>query len=148
MKFKIGDRVQCIAENEPCYGLKGTVVSIEYPYYGVKWDGFKGGHSCHDILKDKDNGTGWYVYGSSLKLLQPSKEKIIIYVKDNKVHCQYINKDGVKGACTTALCAPSDDFDMFVGAQIALLRMVRSAESPIVMDKKTTLGSVQLEDIL
>lgn len=148
MKFKIGDRVQCIAEDERCSGLKGTVVDVEYNYYGVKWDGFKRGHNCHGILKDKDSEAGWYVYGKALKLLKPSKEKIIIYVKNNKAHCQYINEDGSKGVCTTALCAPSDDFDMFVGAQIALLRMVRLAESPIVMDKRTTLGSVKLEDIL
>lgn len=148
MKFKIGDRVQCIAETEPCYGLKGTVVDIEYNYYGVKWDGFNRGHNCHGILKDKDIAAGWYVYDKGLKLLKPSKEKIIIYVENNKVNCQYINKDGVKGIHTTALCSLSDNFDMFVGAQIALLRMVRLADSPIVMDKKTTLGSVQLEDIL
>lgn len=148
MKFKIGDRVQCITENECCSGLKGTVVDVEYNYYGVKWDGFKRGHNCHGILKDKDSAAGWYVYGKGLKLLKPSKEKIILYVEDNKIHCQYINKDGVKGIHTTALCAPSDDFDLLVGAQIALLRMVRLTESPIVMDKRTTLGSVKLEDIL
>lgn len=148
MKFKIGDRVQCITENECCSGLKGTVVDVEYNYYGVKWDGFKRGHNCHGILKDKDSAAGWYVYGKGLKLLKPSKEKIILYVEDNKIHCQYINKDGVKGIHTTALCAPSDDFDLLVGAQIALLRMVRLTESPIVMDKRATLGSVKLEDIL
>lgn len=148
MKFNIGDRVQCIAENECCYGLKGTVVNILNGCYGVKWDGFKQGHDCDGVLKGKDDKAGWFVFGGCLKFLKPSKEKIIIYVKNNKVHCQYINEDGSKGVCTTALCAPSDDFDMFVGAQIALLRMVRLAESPIVMDKKTTLGSVQLEDFL
>ena len=88
------------------------------------------------------------MYGKGLKLLKPSKEKIIIYVENNKVNCQYINKDGVKGIHTTALCSPSDDFDLLVGAQIALLRMVRLTESPIVMDKRATLGSVKLEDIL
>lgn len=147
MDFKIGDRVQCIENSVRCQGLKGTVVKIEGAHYGVKWDGFNQGHDCDGVLKGKDDNAGWFVYGGYLKLLKPSKEKIIIYVKDNKVHCQYINHEGGKEVCTTAVCAPNDSFDIFVGAQIALLRMVRSAESPIVMDKKTTLGSVQFEDI-
>lgn len=148
MDFKIGDRVQCIEGGLCCSGLKGIVVKIEGAHYGVKWDGFKDGHDCDGVLKGKDDKAGWFVFGGYLKLLKPSKEKIIIYVENNKVNCQYINKDGVKGIHTTALCSPSDNFDLLVGAQIALLRMVRLTESPIVMDKRATLGSVKLEDIL
>lgn len=148
MGFKIGDRVQCIDISAPCYGLKGTVVKVESNYCGVKFEGFKKGHDCWGSLTGEDSHAGWFVYKKDLKLFEPSKEKVIIYVKDNKVHCQYINQDGVKGIHTASSCSPSDDFDMFIGAQIALLRMVRLAESPIVMDKKTTLGSVQLEDFL
>ena len=148
MNFKIGDRVQCIDISEPCYGLKGTVVKNNGVCYGVKWDGFKGGHDLCGFLKGNSKEAGWNVFSNALKPLKPSKEKIIIYVENNKVNCQYINKDGVKGIHTTALCSPSDNFDLLVGAQIALLRMVRLTESPIVMDKRTTLGSVKLEDIL
>ena len=146
-KFKIGERVKCIDEDSTLYGKTGTVVTFKYDFCGVKWDGVKGGHSCDGVLKGEYSRSGLYVHNKYLER-DVSKEKLIIYIQDNKVVCQQILPDGTKGFKTFANCAPTDNFNMIVGAQIALMRMAKVNEAPIVMDKHISFGKLQLEDIL
>lgn len=146
-QFKIGERVKSTCRIDRCYGMNGTVVVAMGAYYGVKWDGFKLGHDCDGKLKGKDAHSGWFVNAEDLESID-SKEKLIIYITDNKVVCQQIHPDGTKGFKTFANCAPTDNFNMIVGAQIALMRMAKVNEAPIVMDKHVSFGKLQLEDIL
>lgn len=150
MEFKVGDRVRVVkkvCDSDRVLNKIGTVRRVDYSRLGIEFDDFKLGHTLTGLLPDGSRN-GWYVSKEAVNKLGADKEKLIIYVQDNKVVCQQIRPDGTKGFKTFANCAPSDDFNMIVGAQIALMRMAKVNEAPIVMDKHVSFGKLQLEDIL
>lgn len=68
MKFKIGDRVRAINEQDPCYGLIGTIKVIDGDIFTVVFDEpFPGGH-------DGEIGAGacaYYLMEVDMHLLPP-----------------------------------------------------------------------------
>lgn len=151
MEFKVGDKVKVvksIGDSAVVLNKIGTVRCVRDDSLGIAFDDFKSGHNCHGILQGKDSHSGWFVYKAVVEKLTHKKEKLIIYVQDNKVVCQQIRPDGTKGFKTFANCAPTDNFNMIVGAQIALMRMAKVNEAPIVMDKHVSFDKLKLEDIL
>lgn len=112
---------------------------------GIKWDGFKKGHTLNDRLKGEDAYTGWNVRTPALKLVKrKAQEKLVIYVEDKKVKCKYINA-GKTVDETIATCAPDDTFDFLTGAQIALQRLLKSKDAPVIINADTPVGKIKTE---
>ena len=121
MKFKVGDRVKCVNDGilrKPIVGKLGTIVvsGANDCDYGVEFDDYINGHSCGYSCK---NGHGWYCNGNMLDLV--TKEKpIMIYRKGREV----IAEDKDTGKTGAAKCNPSDEFDFYTGAKLALERLM------------------------
>lgn len=150
MEFKVGDRVRVVkrvCDSDVVLNKIGTIRRVDKNRLGIEFDDFKHGHTLTGLLP-AGTRNGWYVATEAIEKLAANKQKLIIYVQDNKVVCQQIRPDGTKGFKTFANCAPTDNFNMIVGAQIALMRMAKVNEAPIVMDKHVSFGKLQLEDIL
>lgn len=133
-EFKVGDRVRCISKRESeLLNKVGTVKVIDNisPSIGVEFDDKIYGHECDGSCK---SGHGWWLSPKDLKKIG-SQAKIIIYAQDNTVTVKLIsNKACVAQA--VAKCSPNDDFDVLVGAQIALQRLVEKQGSKFVLNTK------------
>ena len=128
MKFKVGDRVKCVNDGilrKPIVGKLGTIVvsGANGCDYGVEFDDYINGHSCGYSCK---NGHGWYCNGNMLELV--TKEKpIMIYRKGREV----IAEDKDTGKTGVAKCNPSDEFDFYTGAKLALERLTGEKKEKI-----------------
>lgn len=113
-KFKVGDKVvgHGYASERSIEGLQGVIVRIHkfsaLVDFGNDFDGHKGG--C--VLKKR---TGWFVDFDKLSLYRPGCLKV--YQIDNKIIAE---RDGKKGV---ARCNPTDTFDFFIGAKLAIERL-------------------------
>lgn len=76
MKFKPGDIVQVVANNEylDMEGMRGVYVDDRNGSLAVSFYNFTDGHTCSDLCK---NGTGWWMIEDQLKL---SKESNVIKI--------------------------------------------------------------------
>lgn len=131
-KFKVGDRVRCISKcgRDP-FNKVGTVKVLDEVSIGVEFDDEFYGHTCGDTCED---GHGWWLSPEDLVKIG-SQDKIIIYAQDNTVTAKLLsNKACVAQA--VAKCSPDDDFDVLVGAQIALQRLVEQRGSKFVLNTK------------
>lgn len=129
-KFKVGDRVKCIAKhdgNEAIVGQKGTVrwVDATLGIVSVEFDNYVHGHALQSPYRC-ECGHGWNINASKLELIpEPDPKhdlKIVIYRQSNKVFAKFVVDKRVSAeACAT--CSPEDTFSVFTGAQIALARL-------------------------
>ena len=133
-EFKVGDRVRCISKHDSdLFNKVGTVKVLDSvsPSVGVEFDDEIHGHACDGSCKD---GHGWWLAPKDLVKIG-SQDKIIIYAQDSTVTAKLIsNKACVAQA--VAKCSPDDNFDVLVGAQIALQRLVEQQGSKFVLNTK------------
>lgn len=113
-KFKVGDKVvghgsESIMSIE---GLHGVIVSVDAFSALVDFGNGFNGHEGGGLIKTR---TGWYVDLDKLSLYRAGCIKV--YQIDNKIIAE---RDGKKGV---ARCNPTDTFDFFTGAKLALERL-------------------------
>ena len=143
-KFKVGDRVRCIAAhdgNSRIVGQKGTVRSVEdsLDIVAVEFDNYVNGHELQSFCHCK-YGYGWNVAAHKLELISKPKAehdtKIIIYRQGNKTIARYVvDKKVVTETCDT--CSPEDTFSFITGAQLAFARFVQQYDAKPVLLKET-----------
>lgn len=142
-KFKVGDRVRCIAAhdgNSRIVGQKGTVRSVgdSLNIVAVEFDNYVYGHELQSFCRCK-YGYGWNVAAHKLELIsRPKAEhdtKIIIYHQDNTTIAKYVVDKRVI-ATGYATCSPEDTFSVFTGAQIALARLAQQYDAKPVLTKE------------
>ena len=117
MKFKVGDKVK--VKN----GLVGGSSYDEvYFTYGMARLGGK-------IFTVEQASVGGYYYLNdgcgycwTESMLEPIREKLIIYCEDNKTIAKYYNGD--KTVTAEAKCAPEDEFNFEYGAKLAMGRAI------------------------
>lgn len=141
-KFKIGDRVKCIAAhdgNSHIVGQEGTVRGVGgvLGIIPVEFDNDVHGHALQYPYRCA-NGHGWNISSEKLELIpKPKSEhntKIIIYTKGNKTLAKVIvGKRTVETEC--AVCSHDDVFSIFTGAQIALARLAHKNNAKPVLSK-------------
>lgn len=141
-KFKVGDRVKCIAEydgNEAIVGQKGTVryVGTTLNIISVEFDNDVHGHALQEPYRCKC-GHGWNIDADKLELILESESKyapkIIIYSQGNKTFAKVIvGKRTVETEC--AVCSPEDTFSILTGAQIVLARLAHEHNAKPVLSK-------------
>ena len=136
-KFKVGDKVKCIAEhdgNKEIVGKVGTVCTSYDDLYGVVFDEDVSGHS---LMGKCTYGYGWNIDVQKLELVtttNTSKAKIIMFTQGTSVIAKYINDKATVNQAA-AHCNPTDTFDVFIGAQLALARLAKTNGSKIVLPK-------------
>lgn len=141
-KFKVGDRVKCIAAhdgNQHIVGKEGTVrnVTSSIDIVSVEFDE----HVCgHDLQSGWhcEYGYGWNVASEKLELIPRPKSdhntKIIIYTQGNRTFAKVIvGKRTVETEC--AVCSSEDIFSILTGAQIALARLAHKHNAKPVLSK-------------
>lgn len=142
-KFKIGDRVKCIAKhdgNGAIVGQKGTVRYVgAFNIISVEFDNDVHGHSLQAPYRC-EQGHGWNIDADKLELIPKPKPKhalkIIIYSQGNKTFAKYVvDKSVVAEECAT--CSPEDTFSIFTGAQIVLARLSQQYDAKPVLLKAT-----------
>lgn len=138
-KFKVGDRVKCIAEqdgNEAIVGQKGTVRYVgDFGIISVEFDNYVHGHSLQNPYRC-EHGHGWNIDADKLELIPKSDHntKIIIYTKGNRTFAKVIvGKRTVETEC--AVCSPEDTFSILTGAQIVLARLAHKNDAKPVLSK-------------
>lgn len=149
-KFKVGDRVKCIAAhdgNRHIVGQKGTVryVGATFNIISVEFDNDVHGHAlqspyCCEL------GHGWNINADKLVLIPKSKSKhdpkIIIYRQGDKTFAKYVvDKSVVAETCAT--CSLEDTFSFITGAQLAFARFIQHYDTkPILL--KETLKNIEI----
>lgn len=141
-KFKIGDRVKCIAAhdgNRHIVGQEGTVRSVSaiLNTVAVEFDNYVHGHSLLSSYRCEP-GHGWHIDADKLELIPKPKHdlKIIIYRQGNKVFLKYVvDKSVVAETCAT--CSPEDTFSFITGAQLAFARFIQHYDAKPMLLKET-----------
>lgn len=138
-KFKVGDRVKCIAEhdgNGAIVGQKGTVRYVgDFGIISVEFDNDVHGHTLQAPYHC-EQGHGWNIDAYKLKLIpKPEHDlKIIIYSQGNKTFAKVIvGKRTVETEC--AVCSLEDTFSILTGAQIVLARLAHKHNAKPVLSK-------------
>ena len=141
-KFKVGDKVKCIAEhdgNRHIVGQEGTVrwVGDILGIVAVEFDNDVHGHALQHPYRCAE-GHGWNINAYKLELIHKPKFdhniKIIIYTKGNKTLAKVIvGKRTVETEC--AVCSHEDVFSIFTDAQIALARLAYKNNAKPVLAK-------------
>lgn len=149
-KFKVGDRVKCIAAhdgNKAIVGQKGTVRGVAdlFGIVSVEFDNDVHGHTLQSPYRCED-GHGWNIHASKLELIpkpDPKHDlKIIIYRQGNKVFAKYVVDKRVS-AEVCATCSPEDTFSFITGAQLAFARFIQHYDTkPILL--KETLKNIEI----
>ncbi len=145
-KFKIGDKVKVIyATNYDnslgiCAGDVGEVFQ-----YGINPD------ICHvNFAQTRGRGAvNQAMVDEQLEIvpkvkfkIDPVKYNIVMYRKGNTVVAQ-LHKGKTVIATAEAKCSPDDEFNFFIGSQIALQRLVYGFnKSPIVVPEETRFGDI------
>ncbi len=136
-KFKVGDRVKCMAKhdgNEAIVGQEGTVRYVGYfNIISVEFDNDVHGHALQAPYRCK-YGHGWNIDADKLELIPKHDTKIIIYTKGNSTFAKVIvGKRTVETEC--AVCSPEDTFSILTGAQIVLARLAHKNDAKPVLSK-------------
>lgn len=149
-KFKIGDRVKCIAKhdgNGVIVGQKGTVRHVDtvFNIISVEFDNDVRGHALQAPYHC-EQGHGWNIDADKLELIPKPKSKhdpkIIIYRQGDKTFAKYVvDKSVVAETCAT--CSPEDTFSFITGAQLAFARFIQHYDTkPILL--KETLKNIEI----
>lgn len=136
-KFKVGDRVKCMAKhdgNEAIVGQEGTVRYVgAFGIISVEFDNDVHGHSLQAPYHC-EQGHGWNIDAYKLELIPKPDTKIIIYTKGNKTLAKVIvGKRTVETEC--AVCSHEDTFSILTGAQIVLARLAHKHNAKPVLSK-------------
>lgn len=117
--FKVGDRVKVKSNantiNRRIVGKMGTIKGCVFGRYAVEFDKKVGTSSCGGLTKD---GFGWLCAEEILSVVK--NETIVIYRNGQKV----IALDKSTGKKAEAKCNPNDEFDFYVGAELAFNRLM------------------------
>lgn len=128
MKFKIGDRVKCIDDGVWSKNLSGKYGTIKVKHndslYAVEFDEYIYGHGCNGLAK---YGHGWNCDESMLELAEEKTKPILIYRDGMKV----VAEDKNTGKTGVAKCNPSDTFDFYTGAKLALERLAGNEKKKV-----------------
>ena len=140
-EFKVGDRVRCVSQYyKGLFSKVGTVKSKDTDgTYAIEFDDMIHGHDCDGKCKERH---GWWLLPDKLKKIE-SLDKIIIYAQDNTVTAKLLC-DKCCVAQAVAKCSPDDAFDVLVGAQIALQRLVAQQNAKIVVNTKAFSKDIEL----
>lgn len=141
--FKVGDRVRCVESfgNDKIVGKLGTIIAkgMGADSWGVAFDKYINGHSLDG---ECEAGYGWWMPEGMLVKI-PDKSKIVIMANDNTVTAKLVcDKNCV--AVAIAKCSPEDDFNLLVGAQIALQRLAEQQNAKIVVNTKAFGKDIEL----
>lgn len=141
--FKIGDRVRCVESfaNADTVGELGTIVAKgnTQGMYGVAFDKYIHGHSLDGKCT---SGYGWWIPEDMLEKVR-NDSKIIIMADGYTVTAKLV-RDKNRVAVATAKCSPEDDFNLLVGAQIALQRLAEQQNAKIVVNTKAFGKDIEL----
>lgn len=129
-KFRVGDKVVCKIPTlkkfdgevvETFSGHKNTSILCRFPGF----DGH-GGNGLTVSGKNYHTRDHWYVTEGEIEFSQKKKENpcIVVWRKDREV----IALDKVTGKRGIAKCNPSDKFDFYTGAKLAIDRMMAPEE--------------------
>ena len=126
--FKVGDRVRLISNEyadswQLFEGATGTVVASRHNGNSstVHFDDWHHGHDGDVGIRDH---SCLFVGNHDLKPIKIEKGNIVLFRQGNTVIAKLT--DGKKVLYTAeAKCSPGDNFDFFVGSQIALQRLMR-----------------------
>lgn len=146
--FKVGDRVRCVKSfgNDKTVGKLGTIIAkgIAPDAWGVFFDEYINGHSLDGACKA---GYGWWIPAGMLVktsgVKNSDKSKIVIMANGNTVTAKLV-RDKNRVAVATAKCSPDDDFNLLVGAQIALQRLAEQQNAKIVVNTKAFGKDIEL----
>lgn len=125
MRYKIGDRVR-VKKDLDGINLKGKIGTIitrgMYYDYGIEFDDPIAGDKSHNCNgRGKDGHCRW----GDEDELEPVDKKIVITTNGNTTLARlYEGKKVVKTA--EAKCAPEDEFDFLIGAELAFERLTES----------------------
>lgn len=138
--FKKGDRVKIIGERDEVhaapiggYGIIRGLCPGSKVVYAVEVEGWgdQEGHHCENRIPRGHSGQ-WISVWNLEKVEVP---KLIIYVAGNTTHAKLLQGNKlIAEAC--ASCSPADNFDILVGAQIALQRLAGKTGSKQVTSRK------------
>lgn len=139
-KFKLGDRVKCTCAysgNECVKDQIGTVCHIySESEYGIDFGKDVEGHTCVGKCID---GHGWAIPARYLEGVSFKNTKVIIYVMENTVVAKFIAGKTLL-AQSEAKCSPNDNFNMLIGAQIALMRLAKVQHVKPIIPKEAFEG--------
>ena len=128
-KFKVGDKVKIRQwdDMEKEFGLD-TFGSINVRFHFCERMRKYCGKvmTITDIWGDNYTLEGAKSWSFSEDMFEPTTSTIIIYKKDNKV----IALDKTTGKIAEAICGPDDEFDFYVGADLAFERLRGRAPAP------------------
>lgn len=131
-RLKVGDKIILTGEGFPTLkGKHGVVIEDDhgdYLPYRVEVDE-------SDVFCD--------VNGPYSCIKAPERKKIIIFTVGNEVFAKLIYSDKSFTAAS-AKCNPSDNFDILVGAQIALQRLAKKLGSKLVLSTEA-LDAIDIE---
>ena len=144
-KFKVGDRVRCVRvskyDKQELLNEVDTIKVIDGfdNSIGVAFDADINGHSLDGRCK---NYHGWWLNSNQLEKYKDTS-KVIIYAQGRTVTAKLLcDKECVAQA--VAKCSPDDAFDVLVGAQIALQRLVAQQNAKIVVNTKAFGKDIEL----
>ncbi len=139
--FKVGDRVRCVESfaNADTVGELGTIVAKGSDSWGVAFDKYINGHSLDG---ECEAGYGWWIPEDMLEKVH-NDSKIIIMADGYTVTAKLV-RDKNCVAVAIAKCSPEDDFNLLVGAQIALQRLAEQQNAKIVVNTKVFGKDIEL----
>ena len=130
MKFKIGDKVKVVSSEHAAKDAKagdvGVIIAVNpasFLPYGVKFEVARPWY--HSLGNRCENNHGYWCTESMLELAY--KDSIIIYRDGRKV----IAEDKNTGKKGVAKCNPSDEFNFYTGAKLALERLAGEKKEKI-----------------
>lgn len=143
--FKVGDRVRCVESfgNDKIVGKLGTIIAkgIGSASWGVFFDKYINGHSLDGKC---EAGYGWWIPEGMLeKVRNDNDSKIIIMANGSTVTAKLVSGK-ISVVAATAKCSPEDDFNLLVGAQIALQRLAEQQNAKIVVNTKAFGKDIEL----
>ncbi len=139
-KFKLGDTVKCTCAYSGNENIKDQIGTVCHIYseseYGVDFGKDVEGHTCVGKCID---GHGWAIPARYLEYVTLKNTKVIIYAMENTVVAKLIAGKTVI-AQSEAKCSPDDNFNMLIGAQIALMRLAKVHHIKPIILKETLEG--------
>lgn len=144
-ELKVGNRVRCIyvmdTEKSCMLNKVGTIKEIDTDdnTVGMVFDDNVGGHTLEGKCKD---GYGWWMLPKQLKKVNDTS-KVIIYTQGHTVTAKLLREKKCI-AQAVAKCSPDDDFDILVGTQIALQRLVDKQGAKHVVNLNAFHDNIEL----
>lgn len=139
--FKVGDTVRCISTSEKLYDKIGKVLYVTTDNLAVDFDDYYLGHDFDGAFDCRLNH-GWWVNIKDVEKVT-RYNKLVIY-KQGKTVIAKLLKDKQVIASAKAICSPNDPFDLLVGAQVALQRLVDKRGSKHVINLNSFHDSIEI----